>query len=131
MPYIDYRYYTDEYKGVSIDENTFSSLVVRASDAIDSITRSFYQFNNLDDDVAFRKNKFKKAVASQVEYFHEVGSTTTYGMNEPSSVTIGRTSMSEGSKGSQTSPQNSLLSPDAYMYLRDTGLLYRGLGVYG
>ncbi|MER2172167.1 MAG: hypothetical protein ABS938_16240 [Psychrobacillus psychrodurans] len=129
MPYIDYQYYTDEYKGVSIDASTFSSLVVRASDAIDSITRSFYQFNDLETDVAFRKNKFKKAVACQVEYFHEVGSTTTYGMNEPSSVTIGRTSMSEGAKGSQTTSQNTLVSQDAYMYLRDTGLLYRGLGV--
>lgn len=128
MPYIDYQYYTDDYKGVSIDASTFSSLVVRASDAIDSITRSFYQFNDLETDVAFRKNKFKKAVASQVEYFHEVGSTTTYGMNEPSSVTIGRTSQSGGSSNND-SQTNTLLSPDAYMYLRDTGLLYRGLGV--
>ena len=126
MPYIDYQYYTGEYKGVSIDENAFSSLVVRASDAIDSITRSFYQFNDLESDVAFRKNKFKKAVACQVEYFHEVGSTTTYGINEPSSVTIGRTSQSGGSSNSQT---NTLLSPDVIGYLNDTGLLYRGLGV--
>lgn len=127
MPYIDYRYYTEEFKGASIDESAFSSLVVRASDALDNLTRSFYQFNDLETDVAFRKNKFKKAVACQVEYFHEVGSTTTYGMNEPSSVTIGRTSQSGGSSNSQT---NSLLCPDVISYLNDTGLLYRGLGVY-
>ena len=126
MPYIDYQYYTDEYKGASIDESAFSSLVVRASDAIDSITRSFYQFHDLENDLAFRKNKFKKAVASQVEYFHEVGATTTYGMNEPTSVTIGRTSQSGGSTSIQT---NTLLSPDVIGYLNDTGLLYRGLGV--
>lgn len=127
MPYIDYQYYTDEFKGASIDESAFSSLVVRASDALDNLTRNFYQFNDLETDVAFRKNKFKKAVACQVEYFHEVGSTTTYGMNEPSSVTIGRTSQSGGSSNSQT---NSLLCPDVISYLNDTGLLYRGLGVF-
>lgn len=127
MPYIDYQYYTDEFKGASLDESTFSSLVIKASDAIDSITGNFYQFNDLETDGAFRKSKFKKAVASQVEYFHEVGSTTTYGMNEPSSVTIGRTSQSGGSSNSQI---NTLLSPDVIRYLNDTGLLYRGLGVY-
>lgn len=126
MPYLTFEEYNN-LGFASLEEGVFDDLVIRSGDAIDSITRSFYQFNNLEDDVAFRRNQFKKAVASQVEYFHEVGSTTTYGMNEPSSVTIGRTSQSGGSSNSQT---NSLLSPDVYGYLINTGLLYRGLGVY-
>lgn len=126
MPYLTHSEY-EAMPFVSIEVNEFDRLLDRASDVIDSITHNFYQFNDLETDVSFRKNKFKKAVASQVEYFHEVGSVTTYGMNEPSSVTIGRTSQSGGSSNSQT---NSLLSPDVVGYLNDTGLLYRGLGVF-
>lgn len=126
MPYLTFEEYNN-LGFTSLEEGVFNDLVIRSGDAVDSITRSFYQFNNLEDDVAFRRNQFKKAVASQVEYFLEVGSTTTYGMNEPSSVTIGRTSQSGGSSNNQT---NTLLSPDVYGYLINTGLLYRGLGVY-
>lgn len=127
MPYIDYQYYTDEYKGASMNESTFSSLVVKASDVIDSITRSFYQFKDLETDVAFRKSKFKKAVASQVEYFHDMGASSSHGINSPLAVTIGRTQMSSGETNQKKT--NNIVAPDAYMYLTDTGLLYRGLGV--
>jgi hypothetical protein len=125
MPYLTHLEYED-MTFVSIEVTEFDRLVDRASDVLDSITRSFYQFNDIENDVPFRRDKFKKAVASQVEYFHEMGATTSQGLNEPQSVSIGRTTVSVGNASQGT---NNLICSEVFMYLRDTGLLYRGLVV--
>ncbi|VDG98904.1 Uncharacterised protein [Lysinibacillus sphaericus] len=116
---------------VDLPVEDFTKLVERAGDAVDSITSNFYQFTALESDFPIRRDKFKKAVACQIEYFHEMGATNSHGLNEPGSVTIGRTSMSTSTKANATNqePQNSLISDDVYMYLQGTGLLYRGIGV--
>lgn len=128
MSYLNY----EEYKNLGftdIEETEFERLLKRASDVIDGITRHFYRFNDIDKDVPFRREQIKKAIAAQIEYFYEMGATNTHGLQEPSTVTIGRTTLSEGSKNSQIAPQNDLISKDVYFYLRDTGLLYKGIGV--
>lgn len=128
MPYLTFQEYID-LSFVPMEELEFDRLLKRASDAVDSATHNFYKFNNIADDVAFRRYQFKKAVAAQIEYFHEMGATNLHGLNEPSTVTIGRTTLSAGSRNSQNAPQNDLISKDVYFYLKDTGLLYKGLGV--
>lgn len=130
MPYLTYAEYA-KLGFTELEESEFDELIKKASDVVDSVTRYFYKFNNMDEDVLFRREQFKKAVAAQIEYFHEIGATTSYGMNEPSTVQIGRTSMSSGSRGSQSAqaPKNDIVSSDVYMYLAPTGLLYRGVGV--
>lgn len=128
MPYLTYEEY-NQLGFADMEEAEFNKLLPKASDVLDSVTRFFYRENDLESDVPIRKEQFKKAVAAQVEYFHETGATTSYGMNEPSTVTIGRTTLSEGSKSSQSAPRNDLISKDVYFYLKETGLLYRGIGV--
>ena len=125
MPYLTYQEYID-YGFDVIPDDEFNRLLPRASDLIDSITRSFYRFNEIIDDVEFRRVQFKKAVGSQIQHFNEVGASSHYGMRDPQSVTIGRTSMSNGSSNSQK-VEVSLVSNGAINYLVDTGLLYRGL----
>ncbi|MBM4762711.1 hypothetical protein [Bacillus sp. B15-48] len=129
MPYLTYEEYYDLGFTQIEDLNEFDQLLKRASDAVDSVTRYFYRYNDIEKDVSFRRDQFKRAVAAQIEYFYEMGATSTHGMNEPSTVQIGRTQMSAGSRNSQTAPQNNLVSKDVYFYLKDTGLLYTGLGV--
>ncbi len=130
MPYLTFEEY-NKLGFVEVGETEFNKLIEKAGDAVDSVTRHFYKFNNIDDDVPFRREQFKKAVACQIEYFHDMGATSSHGLNEPSTVHIGRTSMSKGSRNSsgQNEQQNKLVSDDVYMYLRHTGLLYRGLAV--
>lgn len=130
MPYLTYEEYK-ELGFADIDETEFDKLIKRAGDAVDSITRFFYKFNDIDCDVPFRRGQFKKAVACQVEYFHEMGATNSHGLNEPGHIQIGRTSMSKGSRNSSGTDEkkNNVVSDDVYMYLRHTGLLYRGLAV--
>lgn len=126
MSYLTY----DEYKGFGfseIEETEFNKLVKKASDVLDSVTRFFYKQSVLEDDIDLRKEQFKKAVAAQVEYFYDLGATSTHEINNPLSVQIGRTEMSVGERNQRKT--NNILSEDAIMYLRGTGLLYRGIGV--
>lgn len=126
MPYLTYQEYLN--LGFSeIEESEFNRLLPKASEDVDGVTRHFYKFNNLADDVPFRQEQFKKAVTAQIEYFHDMGATSSHGLEEPSTVTIGRTTLSEGSRNSNKTTQRGLISKDVFFYLKDTGLLYRGL----
>lgn len=127
MPYLTYDEY-NELGFTEIEQTEFERLLKRASDAIDGVTRSFYRFNDIEKDVPFRRDQFKKAVAAQIEYFHEMGATNSHGLNEPVSVTIGRTTMNSGNSSNSDS-KSGLISKDVYFYLKDTGLLYKGIGV--
>jgi hypothetical protein len=126
MPYLTYEEY-QSFGFVELEESEFNRLLPKASDVVDGVTRHFYKFNNLDDDVPFRREQFKKAVACQIEYFHDKGATSTHELNTPLTVNLGRTQVSTGEANQKK--VNTLVAPDVYMYLRDTGLLYRGVGV--
>lgn len=123
----------DEYKDfgfTEIEQEEFNRLLPKASDVLNSVTRDFYVFNDINDDVPFRRERFKKAVGAQIEYFHDMGATSSHGLNEPLTVTIGRTTVSGGYRGTpQDTLQASIVSDDVYMYLSGTGLLYRGVRV--
>ena len=127
--YLTYGEYK-EFGFEDIEEDQFNKLIRKASDMVDSITRHFYKFNNIEGDVEFRREQFKKAVGAQIEYFHEVGSTTYEGINSaPQTFQAGRTAVSNTSRfnASGSNETKSLLSEDALLYLRDTGLLHRGV----
>ncbi len=124
MPYLTYDKYI-EFGFDEIEETEFKKLLPKASDVIDGITRHFYQFNDLETDHEFRKKQFKKAIAAQVEHFHELGGTSSSTINSPLNFQAGRTQVSMGANNQREA--NKLISKDVYMYLNGTGLLYRGV----
>ena len=129
MSYLTYQEYID-FGFTEIDEQEFNRLLPKASDVVDGVTRSFYKFNDINDDVPFRREQFKKAIASQIQYFHDMGGTSSHELNEAQTVTIGRTTISTNSRNSsQEKQKNKLISDDVFMYLRHTGLLYRGVAM--
>lgn len=130
MAYLTYEEYK-ELLGGEITPQEFDKLLPRASIALDTITRHFYQKHSLEDDVAYRKRHFKVALAAQIEYFHDLGATNSHGLETPTQVQIGRTSMTYEGRGTNNggSQQDHLISSDVYFYLSGTGLLYRGLEV--
>src|SRR5690606_36321374 len=129
---MDYLTY-DEYIQLGfaeIEETEFERLLPRASDVVDSVTRFFYKFNDIEQDVPFRREQFKKAVAAQIQYFHDMGGTSSHELNEAQTVTIGRSTVSTGNRySSQEEQKNKLISDDVFIYLRYTGLLYRGVAM--
>lgn len=128
MPYLTYEEY-NEMGFVEIEQTEFERLLKRASDVINNVTRYFYRQNDLETDISFRKEQFKKAVAVQIEYFHDMGATSSHEINSPISVQIGRTQISSGVANQKKT--NTIVSDDALMYLQSIGLLYRGIGVIG
>ena len=129
MAYLTYQEYID-LGFPEIGEAEFNKLLPKASDVVDSVTRSFYKFNDIEQDVPFRREQFKKAVAAQIQYFHDMGGTSSHELNEAQTVTIGRTTVSTSNRNSsQDEQKNKLISDDVFMYLRYTGLLYRGVAM--
>ena len=131
MAYITF----DEYKELTAAANDnvdkFNANLSKASAVIDNITNNFYQFNDLETDkVKFRANRFKLALCAQIDYFIEVGGNTFEAVNKvPQSFSVGRTSISSGSRNNASGQDetNQLVAEDVYIYLEGTGLLYRGV----
>ncbi|WP_096081708.1 hypothetical protein [Enterococcus mundtii] len=114
-------------RDTELTEKEFKKLLRKASALLDIQTRRFYQRNDLESDIPMRRNAFKLAIAYQIEYMHEVDATTTFGMQEPDSWSIGRMSVSKSKGGSSSTNEVSLLSGDAMLQLSGIGLLYRGV----
>lgn len=125
MAYITYQEYLA--MGFSeMDETEFDKILPHAEAVLDSITRAFYRYVNIDDDLSFRAEMFKKAVGAQVGYFNDMGTTSSYGTYQAQSITIGRTSVS-GAYGGGINVGGVSVSPEVFMYLKNTGLLYAGV----
>lgn len=128
----------EEYKnivGTQINEDEFNGLVNKAADIISSVCRFFYLSDDdlQNDKLQWRAQKFKNAIAYQVEYMHKNGyksaADISNGTIEADSLSIGRTSISGGGSGASASSKTAALlglGEDAYITLRHTGLLYRG-----
>ncbi|MFZ8765518.1 head-tail connector protein [Enterococcus diestrammenae] len=96
---------------------------------MDLQTRNFYQINPIDEDPSdFRRTKFKKSVALQIDYMHQVGATTASEMSSPQSWSVDGMSVSTGGSSADGNASTSIISEDAIWALSGTGLLYRGLG---
>ena len=73
MPYVDYLYYTETYKGVSVDEADFPALELRASEIIDDLTMYKVAQSGLSNYPIFIQGQFKKAVCAQIDYIDSMG----------------------------------------------------------
>ena len=128
MAYLTYTEY--EALGLSnLTASEFNDLIGKACFVLDSQTRDFYHFTDLESDTLYRKRKFKMAVALQVEYMHQSSATSTYEANTPQSWSIGRTSVSESSRYSNTGKNEAptIVCDDAILALSGSGLLFRGV----
>lgn len=128
MPYLTY----EEFKKLSpaeIDEQTFNSLIKKASAVLNNLTSYFYVKNDITKDNEWRVNQFKQALCAQIEYFHESNGNTFESINKaPQSFSAGRTTVNNGNGGS--SGEKSLVAKDVYIYLEGTGLLFAGVAIW-
>lgn len=124
--YLTYAEYSD-LSSNPVPQDKFTALLASASFTLDSVTNYFYVKVDLEADYPQRKNAFKRAVAVTMDYYSAKGSTELFNESTAQSVTIGRTSMSEGnSSGGLKSPYGNL-PIDVSFILGPTGLLYKGV----
>lgn len=125
----------DEYKQFNfqeIDEASFDKVLMRATMAIDSVTR-FYLVKNaelIEHWSDWMKEQFKQAVGLQIEYIAKTGIETASDAREASNIsssTIGDTSVQKSTSNNSSSDTQLYLSPDVMSILGALGLLYKGV----
>lgn len=125
----------DEYKQFNfqeIDEASFDKVLMRATMAIDSVTR-FYLVKNaelIEQWSDWMKEQFKQAVGLQIEYIANTGIETASDAREASNIsssTIGDTSVQKSTSNNSSSDTQLYLSPDVMSILGALGLLYKGV----
>lgn len=126
----------DEYLKLNSHDSTvtsdlFTKYIGKASLVIDEITRDYYQLHDLpSDDNLYRADKFREAVGLEINHLNELGTSSSYEAGlEPSSVSMGRTSINYGNQtqGINGAPLSTLYSDEAISVLKGSGLLYRGV----
>lgn len=125
MVYLTFSEY-QKFGYQEVTEDEFNRLVVRASDVIDIRTRNFYRFHDLESDIEFRKNQFKKAIALQIERMAILGAVSTAEIDSPTNWSLDGVSVTNGGSGTSGDNATSIVSDDALELLSMTGLLYRG-----
>ncbi|WKB49236.1 hypothetical protein QYH60_04235 [Lactococcus lactis subsp. lactis] len=125
MAYLTFPEY-QKFGYQEVTEDDFKRLVVRASDVIDIRTRNFYRFHDLESDIEFRKNQFKKAIALQIERMAILGAVSTAEIDSPTNWSLDGVSVTNGGSGASGDNATSIVSDDALELLSMTGLLYRG-----
>lgn len=117
-----------ELSAVKMIEADFDRYINSAEDIISVVTRRFYEFNDFTTDAEWRKKAYLRAITEQVDFFGDMGAVTMEAIQaQPQSITIGRTTISKGVKGSVgVQEDRSLLSFGSELALQGTGLLYRG-----
>lgn len=134
MHYITYTEFEVLTEGTfEITKEEFTQLLPKSSAVLDSATSYFYKRNNLEKDHYWRRNQFKLALCTQIQYFHSLGATTFEEINNtPQTFQAGRTSVSNASRYNPNGANESkpLLSKDVYVYLDGTGLLYSGVNAW-
>lgn len=125
MAYLTFPEY-QKFGYQEVTEDDFKRLVIRASDVIDIRTRNFYRFHDLESDIEFRKNQFKKAIALQIERMAILGAVSTAEIDSPTNWSLDGVSVTNGGSGVSGDNATSIISDDALDLLSMTGLLYRG-----
>lgn len=115
----------------AITSDLFAKYIGKASLVIDEITRDYYQLNDLaTDNNHYRAGKFREAVGLEINHLNELGASSSYEAGlEPSSVSMGRTSINYGNQTQDINgaPLSALYSDEAISVLAGSGLLYRGV----
>ncbi|MQS44247.1 hypothetical protein [Companilactobacillus mishanensis] len=120
-----------------LSEEQFKKVITDSELLISSLTRDFYNFHSITDDLnsnddffVYRATQYQTAIAIQCDFADESGATNllqqqTAGLTD---VTIGRTHLSRtGNLFNSLTYGKSGVVKTAYDILGNTGLLYRGV----
>ena len=127
QPYLtltEYNQYTTST--IPLTQEEFDRYLRGAETTIDLLTRSFYRFHLIEQDTPYRQLTIKKALSYQIDYLRENSGTSLLGSSTVQSVTIGRTSITNGSS-STTTKTNGNYPPEVLSLLSSGGFLYSGV----
>lgn len=127
--YLTHKEYTSLGFSKIAEAKVFDELEQYAERQLNRVTGDFYMKNSLSDDTfKYRVDKFKIAMAVQIEYLNSVGVTSLSEVlsASPTSVSVGRMRIESGNTNAATVGRT-MVATEAYNELIYTGLLYKGV----
>lgn len=123
----------DEFKKLNplsqlTDEEEFGKWLPYASQQLDGVTEFFYQVHDITSDPwPCRAQQFKLALALQIGELYRLQATTNAEVQDrPSTMIIGRTTVTGRAQSQQTGDARTAIVSDVRIALTPTGLLFRG-----
>ncbi|MGH1846740.1 hypothetical protein ABE869_08000 [Enterococcus gilvus] len=129
MSYLTHTEYKEFGFSKVSEAKVFDELEPYAERQLNRVTGDFYMKNSLSDDTfKYRVDKFKIAMAVQIEYLKSVGVTSLSEVlsASPASVSVGRMRIESGNTNAATVGRT-MVATEAYNELIYTGLLYKGV----
>ena len=125
---VDYEYYSTVYMGTEADYTSFPALCARAEDVIGALIR----WRDPETLEPFHRALYKRAVCAQVDFFAVNGFDSVIG-ESGSGFTVGKVSVTErkGSGESNGGAMRNSISPLAFMFLEQSGLMCPAVPVVG
>lgn len=133
MPYVDYKYYTEQFFGNLIPENEFNKKALEASSKV-----NYYTVGNIDNnnipikvknatcsiaELLYTQEKLKISITNQTADNKQIASETL----GPRSITYLNNSSEISKQILSDSDLNIQIRNICHEYLDDTGLMYRGI----
>jgi len=119
--FIDLDYYRDIYHGIDDTDDNLTRAIIRATDDINA--KTMWAIDDISTYSVFIRNLLYKATAAQTEWY--INNGDAYNFGEMEDVTVGKFSYTGKIKGSS----RNVLCQRAQMYLSQTGLVFRGVGM--
>lgn len=123
MGVVDYAYYSGVYMGKEADAVSFPALCARASDVVGAMTQWLDEAKIMSLPARIL-TLYKKAICAQIDFFALNGVET---INETGSggFTVGKVTVhgKQNSGGSSGGRMAEAVSPQALLYLEQTGLM--------
>lgn len=123
QPYVDEKYYEEEFEGKTVEADKFSRFSKRASELIDALTEYQIQKIGLDKFSEQVQELIKKACCAQIEYYQVEGINVDISGTPKSALSYSIGDYSYSASDGSTSRQSSRVAPSCLMYLEGTGLL--------
>jgi len=127
---VDYEYYTNTYKGISIPADSFDNYAIKASSKVNYYTFDRITNDNIDNNIKNTACEIADLIYSQFLLKEQVSNSNTIKTSE----TVGPHSVSYFNNINLLSKDilsNSELDEECYQicyrYLVHTGLMYRGV----
>ena len=127
MPYVDEQYYNNVFRGESVDDADFPSLLERASEIVEEMCMYRIRPELMDTYGTDTQERIRKAVCAQIEYLDANGGSDLDNGSDLQSAGLGKFNYSRAA-GASGSSQQSVYAPRALRILAPSGLLYRGGG---
>lgn len=129
MSYLTKTYYRDTFKGESVDDADFPSLLIRAAEIVEELTVYRVSESKLGTFPEETQTRIKNAICAQIEYLEANGGSELDTAAGLQSAGLGKFSYSvAAATGGNT--RQSVYAPRTIRILSPTGLLYRGGGHY-